>query len=86
MRHTAPGDRFPLSGRSFPALRQIPGGQGKAAVHEVDLDDPYGDLVALAHDLARVFDGLVTELRVVHEPFNSVGDADEGSNGISLVT
>lgn len=55
-------------------------------MHEVDLDDPYGDLVALAHDLARVFDGLVTELRVVHEPFNSVGDADEGSNGISLVT
>ncbi|BAG16907.1 hypothetical protein SGR_7061t [Streptomyces griseus subsp. griseus NBRC 13350] len=60
MRYKAPGDRFPFSDRSFPALWQIFGGQGEAAAHEVDLDDPYGDLVALAHDLAGVVDGLVT--------------------------
>lgn len=79
MLYVAPGDCFPFSDGSFPALWQIPGGQGEAAAHEVDLDDPYGDLVALAHDLARFFDGLVTELGVVHEPLNSVCDADERS-------
>lgn len=75
----APEDRFPSSGRSFPVLQQISGGQGEAAAHEVDLDDPYGDLIAFAHDLAGVLDVLVTELGDVYESLDAVGDADEGS-------
>lgn len=82
---TAPGAvqgiwrSLPVSGRSFPVLPQISGGQGEAAAYEVDLDDPYGDLVALAHDLAGVLDGLVTELGVVDEALDAVGDTDECS-------
>lgn len=78
MAGTTQSIRRPFIGGSFPLLRQSPGGQGEAAAYEVDLDDPYGDLVAFAHDLAGVLDGLVTELGVVHEALDAIGDTDEG--------
>ncbi|MEU0987923.1 hypothetical protein [Streptomyces sp. NPDC005953] len=43
-------------------------------------------LVALAHDRAGVVDWFVTELGVVHQAINAIGDADEGSDRDQLGT